>query len=155
MPSSDYLISVIANTRGYVLPDVMDCLKGSHLIIHAGGVGWPFVLDALEKIAPVVTVRGQVSKQSWEYRLPKSEVVQAGGKFLYVLHDIRELDLDPAAAGFAAVISGYPPAPSVEWRNGVLFLSLGGIHYGSVTLGRLWVDGDELQAGLVKVEITT
>jgi predicted phosphodiesterase len=153
--NQSYLISVIANTNGYIFPDVLAALAGSDFIIHAGGIGQQFVLTALQGIAPVYGVRRLETAQAWEQALPKTEVIPVGELFLYVLHDIRELDLDPAAAGMVAVISGYPPETSIEWRNNVLYLNPGRLENRVVSIGRLRVTGKVLEAKVVPVEITT
>jgi putative phosphoesterase len=118
-------IGVISDTHGLVRPAAIDVLRGSELIIHCGDVGDPAVLDALRALAPVRAVRGNNDKGGWAAKLPCSEVVEAGGQMLYVLHDVSELDLEPAAAGFAAVLSGHSHRPSVERRRGVLYLNPG------------------------------
>jgi hypothetical protein len=83
------------------------------------------VLDALRALAPVRAVRGNNDKGRWAANLPCSDVVEAGGQMLYVLHDVADLDLEPAAAGFAAVLSGHSHRPSIERRRGVLYLNPG------------------------------
>ncbi len=120
-----HLIGVISDTHGLVRPEVIEAFRGVELIIHAGDVGRPEVLTALQAVAPVVAVRGNVDRGEWAKRLPETEVVQFGQFLFYVLHVVHELDLDPAAAGFRAVISGHSHRPSVEERNGVLFLNPG------------------------------
>jgi putative phosphoesterase len=124
-PDKPLLVGVIADTHGLMRPQALDALVGSDLIIHAGDVGRPEVLDALRALAPVHAVRGNVDKGSWAARLPMTELVEAGGHLIYVLHIIDELDLDPPTAGFAAVIFGHSHKPSIETRNGVLWLNPG------------------------------
>ena len=118
-------IGVIADTHGLVRPEAVDALKGSSLIIHAGDSGKPEVLEALNGIAPVIAVRGNIDKGSWSQSLPFSEVVGIGQSWLYVIHELSNLDLDPRAAGFAAVIFGHSHQPSIETRDGVIFLNPG------------------------------
>jgi putative phosphoesterase len=100
-------------------------LKGSDLIIHAGDVGKPGILDELRVIAPVVAVRGNVDKGAWADRLPQTAIAKAGSISIYVLHDIQRLDLDPAAANFNIVVSGHSHKPSQIERGGVLYLNPG------------------------------
>jgi len=83
------------------------------------------VLDGLRELAPVVAIRGNNDKGAWAERLRATEVVEAAGALLYLLHDVGDLDLDPAAAGFHAVVSGHSHRPSVDRRDGVLFLNPG------------------------------
>ena len=104
-------IGVISDTHGLLRPEALEALQGSDLIIHAGDVGAPGILEALARVAPVVAVRGNVDTPPWAGILPEVEVVDAGGRHLYVLHQIEHLDLDPVAAGFAAVIEGIPTRP--------------------------------------------
>jgi len=120
-----HVIGVISDTHGLLRPESMRELKGSELIIHAGDIGAPEVLDTLRHIAPVRAVRGNTDKGTWARALSDAEVVVIGGLHLYVLHDLNDLELDPGAAGFAAVVSGHSHRPSVEHRNGVLFLNPG------------------------------
>jgi uncharacterized protein len=125
MTSNDILVGVISDTHGLLRPEAVAALRGSDMIIHAGDVGRPEVLDALRQLAPAVAVRGNVDTQAWAAKLPATEVVEIGSQLIWLLHDIAELDLDPAAAGFAAVIFGHSHKPSIKWRNGVLYLNPG------------------------------
>ena len=103
----------------------MRALRGSDLIIHAGDVGKPEILDALRSVAPVVAVRGNIDEGDWTHALPATAVAEAGDAMLYVLHDVHELDLDPAAAGFHVVVSGHSHKPSRTERSGVLYVNPG------------------------------
>ena len=118
-------VGVISDTHGLLRPEALAALAGSDLIVHAGDVGAPEVLDALRRIAPVFAVRGNNDRGSWAAALPATEVVEVDGLLLYVLHDVHELDLDPAAAGFCAVIAGHSHQPRAETRGGVLYLNPG------------------------------
>ena len=97
---------IISDTHGVLRPEVVRALSGVDLIVHAGDVGKPEVLTQLKRIAPVFAVRGNVDKQACEEELPATTIVDAGSASLYVLHNLRDLDLQPEAAGFKAVISG-------------------------------------------------
>ena len=124
-PATSLLVGIISDTHGLMRPQALDALAGSDLIIHAGDVGRPEVLDALRALAPVHAVRGNVDKGNWAARLPMTELVKAGGRLIYVLHIVEELDLDPPTAGFAAVIFGHSHKPSIATRDGVLWLNPG------------------------------
>ncbi len=106
-------------------PEAVRALAGSDLIIHAGDVGAPEILDALRAVAPVVAVRGNVDSGAWAAKLPATAVAEVGGTLIYVLHDLNELDLDPAAAGFRLVVSGHSHKPASVERVGVLFVNPG------------------------------
>lgn len=118
-------IGVISDTHGLLRPEAALALRGCELILHAGDVGKPEVLSALQAIAPVVAIRGNNDQGSWADALPCTEVVEVDSLLLYLVHDVAELDLDPAAARFAAVISGHSHRPSSSVREGVLYLNPG------------------------------
>ncbi|MCE9612894.1 MAG: metallophosphatase family protein [Lentisphaerae bacterium] len=119
------LIGVISDTHGLLRPEAVRALAGVELIIHAGDIDEPAVLDGLRQIAPVVAVRGNVDHGPWARVLPMTEVVQFDEQFLYVLHDLGRLNLDPAAAGFHVVISGHTHKPENRTEAGILFLNPG------------------------------
>ena len=152
----DRVVGVISDTHGLVRPTALAALSGAQLIVHAGDVGSPEVLDQLRGIAPVVAVRGNNDRGAWAESLSTTEVVDLDGLFLYVLHDVKELDLDPRAAGFRAVIAGHSHRPGVEEREGVLFLNPGSAGPRRftlpITLARLSVRGGDLDATIVHLE---
>jgi hypothetical protein len=118
-------IGLISDTHGLLRPEALRALEGSELIIHAGDVGNPEIIDALKAVAPVVAVRGNVDTEAWASTLPETEVVETDSATIYVLHDVQALDLDPAAAGFHIVISGHSHVPSRTKRDGVLYINPG------------------------------
>ena len=124
-PRRASLVGVISDTHGLVRPEALAALRGSDLIVHAGDVGAPEVLAALRDVAPVTAVRGNNDRGDWARALGECEAVEVAGRWLYVLHDVQALDLDPAAAGFAAVIAGHSHRPLIEERRGVLFVNPG------------------------------
>ena len=123
--TQSHLLGVISDTHGLVRPEALRALQGVDLILHAGDVGAHEVLTALRTIAPVYSVRGNVDREDWARNLPETRIVQVGGFSLYLVHDLHSLDLDIAAAGFHAVISGHSHQPCVVERNGVIFLNPG------------------------------
>ena len=118
-------IGLISDTHGLLRPQAIAALAGSDLIIHAGDVGDPEILQALKGIAPVFAVRGNVDTEPWALALPETEVVDTGTAAMYALHDVHALDLDPAAAGFQMVVSGHSHKPGRAERGGVLFVNPG------------------------------
>ncbi len=103
----------------------LDALRGSELIIHAGDVGKPEILAALRQLAPVIAVRGNIDHGSWAAELPTTAIMEAGPATIYVLHDVHELDLDPAAAGIQIVVSGHSHKPGSTERSGILYINPG------------------------------
>jgi hypothetical protein len=119
------IVGVISDTHGLLRPEAMAALHGSELILHAGDIGRAEILERLRAVAPVVPVRGNVDRGLWAENLPDTEVVKFAGRYLYLLHDRNALSLDPAAAGFAAVICGHSHRPAMERRRGVLYFNPG------------------------------
>jgi putative phosphoesterase len=153
----DILVGVISDTHGLLRPQAVDALRDVDLILHAGDVGKPEVLDELRRLAPTFVVRGNVDHGDWASPLPVSEIVAVGNHSFYMLHNIDELDLDPPTAGFAAVIFGHSHQPSIERRDGVLFLnpgSAGPLRFKlPVSVARVRVSGDELDAEIVTLNV--
>src|SRR5437016_11401382 len=118
------MIGLISDTHGLLRPEALRALNGSELIIHAGDVGDPKILEQLRRLAPVVAVRGNVDSGACA-ELPEMAVAQAGSALIYVLHDLKALDLNPAAAGFAMVVSGHSHKPSRSDRGGVIYVNPG------------------------------
>ncbi len=146
-------VGVISDTHGLLRPEALTALEGTDLILHAGDVGDPAVLDALAAIAPVIAVRGNVDTHGRCAELAPREYVTVGGRNLYMVHDLAALDLDPAAAELSAVIYGHSHKPLIEWRKGVLFFNPGaaGPRRFSlpVCLGMLEIDQQRLDARLI------
>jgi hypothetical protein len=123
--TDDLTVGVISDTHGLLRPQAVAALRGSDLIVHAGDVGSPEILDELRTVAPTYAVRGNVDRGAWAESLPLTAVVEAGPHQLYVLHILDDLDLVPEAAGFSAVISGHSHKPHAETRRGALYLNPG------------------------------
>lgn len=119
------LIGVISDTHGLLRPEAMRALEGVEHILHAGDVGEPSILASLRTIAPVTAISGNIDVHGPCGYLPPTEVLTLRGHTFYMLHDRSALDLDPAAAGFGAVVSGHSHKPLIEWRNEVLYLNPG------------------------------
>jgi uncharacterized protein len=123
-------IGVISDTHGLLRPEALATLRGSDHILHAGDVGDPPsdqepILDRLRRLAPVTAIRGNIDRSGLCAQLPAVEIVELAGKSIYMLHDRNELDLDPAAAGISAVISGHSHQPGIEWKKEVLYFNPG------------------------------
>jgi len=157
MASRVHTVGVISDTHGLLRPEAVAALAGVERIVHAGDIGSPDVLAALGRLAPVTAVRGNNDRGDWAAGIADTEVVEVGGVSLYVLHDLHELDLDPRAAGFAAIIAGHSHQPRLEERDGVLYLNPGSAGPRRfklpISLARLTVTGARVQAKLVTLEI--
>ncbi len=119
-------LGIISDTHGLVRPELLEALAGVDLIVHAGDVGRPEVLQDLRRIAPIIAVRGNVDRGAWFQRLNRMEMVQAGHQCsLYVMHTLGLLDLDHKTAGIAAVVYGHTHKPSITSKDGGLYLNPG------------------------------
>jgi uncharacterized protein len=118
-------IGLISDTHGLVRPEALQALAGVERIIHAGDVGGASVVDALRAIAPVDVVRGNNDKDPWGIKLPPWLALEFEGVGIHVLHDVNEMDVNPAAAGFRVVIAGHSHKPVVTERDAVLFVNPG------------------------------
>jgi putative phosphoesterase len=118
-------IGVLSDTHGLLRPEVLPLLAGSDHILHLGDVGDPEILEVLAKIAPVTAISGNIDTHGLCAKLPETEVATLAGLHFYMLHDMQQLDLDPAAAGFAAILFGHSHKPSIAWKRGVLYLNPG------------------------------
>jgi putative phosphoesterase len=152
---SPSLIGIISDTHGLLRPEALEALKGVDLILHAGDIGNSQVLETLQSIAPVIAVRGNNDRGEWAVELPEWEVVEVGAVNVYMLHDVKEINLNPAAKGFQVVVSGHSHKPSVEARKGVLYVNPGsaGPRRFSlpVSVARLRVNGESVSAERVKL----
>jgi putative phosphoesterase len=118
-------VGVISDTHGLFRPEAAAFLRGSDLLIHAGDIGDAEILKDLASIAPLTAVRGNNDKGRWAESIRETEVLRVDDVLIYVIHDLAQLDLDPAAAGFRVVVSGHSHRPAVEERGGVLYLNPG------------------------------
>ena len=116
-------VALVSDTHGLLRPEVARALRGTDLILHMGDVGSPEVLEDLRAIAPTRAVRGNVDHGAWARALPESDLVPLHGANLYLLHNLAELDLDPAAAGVAMVLYGHTHVPKEEEKNGVRYVN--------------------------------
>jgi hypothetical protein len=119
------LIGVISDTHGLLRPEVLTAFRGVEHILHAGDVGDIAVLERLREIAPVTAIRGNVDVSGACAKLPAIDVVELGDKLFYLVHSVRDLDINPVAAGVAMVVSGHSHRASVQGRDGVVFFNPG------------------------------
>ncbi len=151
------IIGVISDTHGLLRPEAVEALRGSDHILHAGDVGAAEILDSLASLAPVTAVRGNVDKGVLARKLRATEVIEIEDISIYMLHDLSQLDLKPAAAGFRVVVYGHSHQPKMEEKNGVLYFNPGSAGPRRfklpVSVGRLTIENNKVHSELVQLKI--
>jgi uncharacterized protein len=149
------IVGIISDTHGLIRPEALRALKGVDLIVHAGDIGKAEVTEALRSIAEVVAIRGNNDRAAWARKIPATAVIKVAAVKILVIHNIKDLDVDPDAAGYRAVISGHSHAPSIRERGGVLFVNPGSAGPRRfklpVAVARLRVDGFSVIAKIVEL----
>jgi putative phosphoesterase len=135
------ILGLISDTHGLLREEAVRALRGSDLILHAGDVGAPEILQSLKTLAPVIAVRGNVDSGKWAQGLPLTEAIPAGLTMIYMLHILQDLDINPAAGGFQIVVSGHSHKPGQTEKDGVLYINPGSAgprrFYLPITVARL------------------
>ena len=147
------VVGVISDTHGLLRCEALAALTDVDHILHAGDVGNPEILEQLQAIAPLTAIRGNIDEHGPCAFLPATEVVELDGCTFYMLHDGKQLDLDPVASGFAAVISGHSHKPMIEWRKNVLYFNPGSAgprrFQLPVTVGRIVLNDSKLEPSVI------
>lgn len=151
--ANDLRVGLISDTHGMLRPDARAFLMGCDYIVHGGDVGGADILDDLAAIAPLTAVRGNNDTAPWAARLPVTELIRVGNVFIYVIHNLAELDIDPGAAGVRVVVSGHSHQPRVEERAGILYVNPGSSGPRRfklpISVGEVIVSGDAVKARIV------
>jgi uncharacterized protein len=151
------VIGLISDTHGLVRPQAIEALQGVDLIIHAGDIGKPEVLDALKAISPLVAIKGNNDIGAWAKPLPDTRLVQAADVKLFVIHNIKELNCDPAVEGYNVVISGHSHKPSIMTRDGVLFVNPGSAGPRRfklpIAVGKLFIRNRKINTELIELHV--
>jgi putative phosphoesterase len=150
-------VGIVSDTHGLLRAEARAFLAGCDYIIHGGDVGEAAVLDELEALAPLTAVRGNNDNQPWAKNLRETELIRVGGVFVYVIHDLSQLDIDPGALGVRAVISGHSHKPLIEERAGILYVNPGSCGPKRfklpISVGELMVEGTDVRARIAELAI--
>jgi putative phosphoesterase len=155
-PKDKYLIGLISDTHGRLPQSVSKIFETTDLIIHAGDIGDPEIINSLGKIAPTIAVRGNMDVGQWARQLPRYKTVEINRRQLYVLHDAYQLDIKPDSNSYHVVIYGHTHRPQVDKQGEVLYINPGSaVHprFGyppSVAL--LQIEGDSIKARLIELK---
>src|SRR5579859_3362480 len=151
------IIGVISDTHGLLRPQALDALRGSQHIIHAGDIGAADIIPVLQEIAPVTAIRGNVDHETWTRQFPETNSAELAGLHIYIIHSVKDLDLNPRAAGFAAVISGHSHQPGQHTKDGVLYFNPGSAGPRRfklpVSVGRLQIVNGKLNGEIIELTV--
>ncbi|MBD8530113.1 MULTISPECIES: YfcE family phosphodiesterase [unclassified Massilia] len=146
-------VGLISDTHGLLRPEALDFLAGCDHIVHGGDIGNADILARLAQIAPLTTVRGNNDREAWARAIPVTATLKLGKVALYAIHDLKELDVDPAAAGVRIVVSGHSHRPSSVEQDGVLYINPGSAGRRRFSLpisaAELIIEGDGVRARIV------
>ena len=149
-------VGLISDTHGLLRPEAIQFLSGSQLIIHCGDICGPEILTELRRIAPVTAVRGNNDRGPWAANLAEYELIAIGRIHAYVIHDLSQMDIEPASAGVAVVLSGHSHKPYSERRGAVLYVNPGSAGPRRfklpISAAELIVEGDSITPRLVDLE---
>jgi putative phosphoesterase len=152
-------LGIISDTHGLLRPEAVAFLRGCERIVHGGDIGSPQVLAQLAALAPVTAVRGNNDKGAWAEALPETELFEFNGRYVYAIHDLSQLDIEPSAAGVHLVVSGHSHKPVVEHREGVVYVNPGSAGPRRfrlpVAVAEVLVLGGQVSARVVELEVTS
>jgi uncharacterized protein len=149
-------LRIISDTHGLLRPEALAFLRGCEHIVHGGDIGTAEVLAQLAALAPVTAVRGNNDKGEWADALPETELFEFKGTFIYAIHDLAQLDVEPSSVGVHVVVSGHSHKPVVEHREGVIYVNPGSAGPRRfrlpVAVAELVVNGAEVNARIVELK---
>jgi putative phosphoesterase len=150
-------IGIISDTHGLLRPEALEALRGSDLILHAGDIGAPEVLERLREIADLVAIKGNNDRDAWAHKIPDTAEVELEAVRIYMIHNVNELDLNPGVAGYRVVVSGHSHMPSVSEKNGVMYLNPGSSGPRRfklpIAVARLKIDGKSAAAEIIAINV--
>jgi uncharacterized protein len=150
-------VGLISDTHGLLRPEAVAFLRGSDFIVHAGDIGDAAVLQELATLAPVTAVRGNNDTEAWARKIRATETLEVGNVSIYVLHNVKALDLDPDAARHRVVVSGHSHRPSIQERGGVLYVNPGSAGRRRfklpIAVAELKIAGGSVEARIVELEL--
>jgi putative phosphoesterase len=148
-------VGLISDTHGLLRREARAFFVGCDYIIHGGDIGAAEILEDLAALAPLTAVRGNNDNQVWASQLPETEFIRVGGAFIYVIHDLSQLDIDPHAAGVQAIVSGHSHQPMIEVRESIVYVNPGSSGPRRfklpISVGELLIDGDSVAARTVEL----
>jgi len=150
-------IGLISDTHGLLRPEAFRALEGVDRILHAGDIGNAGVLSDLERLAPLSAIRGNNDTGDWARHIPETLQLDVGGIRIYLLHDLKAIDLDPRREGIRVVVAGHSHRPGIHLRDGVLFVNPGSAGPRRfrlpISVGFLEIAGDDVAARIHELDM--
>jgi hypothetical protein len=150
-------IGVISDTHGLLRPEALEALRGADLILHAGDIGAPEVLDSLRSIADVAAIKGNNDRAAWARGIAETATLNVESVDIYIIHNVHDLDFNPSVAGFRVVVSGHSHIPSVAEKNGVMYLNPGSAGPRRfklpIAVARLKIEGKSIAAEIITIDV--
>ncbi|HEY2919354.1 MAG TPA: metallophosphoesterase family protein [Candidatus Binatia bacterium] len=147
----------MSDTHGLVRPEALAALKGSEVIVHAGDIGKAEVLDSFGSIAPVIAIKGNNDRDPWARKIPDVLNLEINGIKIHVIHNVNELEADPADDGIRVVVSGHSHKPDLVERDKILFINPGSAGPRRfklpVAVGKLWINRGKVHAEIIELKI--
>lgn len=156
MRKNKQTVGLISDTHGLLRQSAIEALSGVDLIIHAGDIDEPWILDQLKRIAPVCAVLGNMDRHPGLGHLPRFDMITVGDIYISIIHDQHQLDLDPAAAGCSAVVCGHSHRPAIRKKDGVFYVNPGSAGPRRfklpISIGFLDINGRECAPRLMEIK---
>jgi putative phosphoesterase len=152
-------LGIISDTHGLLRPEAVVFLQGCNRILHGGDIGNGEILAQLSSIAPVTAIRGNNDKGAWAEAIPETELFEFGGIYVYAIHDLSQLNIDPSAAGIRVVISGHSHKPLIERRDGIWFVNPGSAGPRRfklpISVADILIEGSAISPRIVELDINS
>jgi putative phosphoesterase len=157
LPLKDGRIGLVSDTHGLVRPQALAALQGSEVIVHAGDIGKPEVLDSFSSVAPVIAIKGNNDRDPWAKKIPDVLNLEINGIKIHVIHNVNELEADPADEGIRVIVSGHSHKPGLVERDKILFINPGSAGPRRfklpVAVGKLWINRGKVHAEIIELKI--
>jgi uncharacterized protein len=148
-------VGLVSDTHGLLRAEARAFVGGCDYIIHGGDIGSAAILDELSALAPLTAVKGNNDRQAWAAHLPETEMIRVGGVFIYIIHDLSQLDIEPHAAGAQVIVSGHSHKPLIEFRDGILYVNPGSCGPRRfklpLSVGEIRIEGTRVRARTVEL----
>lgn len=152
-------LGIISDTHGLLRPEAVVFLQGCNRILHGGDIGNGEILAQLSSIAPVTAIRGNNDKGAWAEAIPETKLFEFGGIYVYTIHDLSQLNIDPSAAGIRVVISGHSHKPLIERRDGIWFVNPGSAGPRRfklpISVADILIEGSAISPRIVELDINS